>query len=130
MFFSRCCIHTRDWSVGEMIPDQIVASVHQSRRTLIVLSPEYVACSWTRFLSKKNIWTRFLSKKTPGPGSYLKKTPGPGSYLKKNTWTRFLSKKNSWTRFLSKKNTWNRFLSKKIPVDHQTLNQARVSLGS
>jgi len=44
----RCCIHTRDWSVGEMIPDQIVTSVLQSRRTLIVLSPEYVACQWTR----------------------------------------------------------------------------------
>ena len=44
---SRCCIHDRDWRVGEFIPFQIVDSVNKSRRTLIVLSPEYFAHEWT-----------------------------------------------------------------------------------
>ena len=44
----RCCIHGRDWKVGEQIPDQILTSVEDSRRTMIVLSPSFLAASWTR----------------------------------------------------------------------------------
>jgi len=44
----KCCIHTRDWAVGEMIPDQIVQSVESSRRTLIVLSKAYIESMWTK----------------------------------------------------------------------------------
>ena len=38
----------RDWHVGEMIPDQIVESVESSRRTVIVLSENYVKSVWTK----------------------------------------------------------------------------------
>lgn len=44
----RCLIHTRDWLVGEMIPDQILTSVSSSRRTLVVLSKEYLQATWTK----------------------------------------------------------------------------------
>merc|ERR1711915_866155 len=44
----KCLIHTRDWNVGEMIPDQILDSVEKSRRTLIVLSSDYVKSTWSK----------------------------------------------------------------------------------
>jgi len=44
----KCLIHTRDWNVGEMIPDQILESVEKSRRTLIVLSSDYVKSTWSK----------------------------------------------------------------------------------
>merc|ERR1711892_1029964 len=34
----KCLIHTRDWNIGQMIPDQIIQSAESSRRTIIVLS--------------------------------------------------------------------------------------------
>merc|ERR1711915_784987 len=43
-----CLIHTRDWNVGEIIPDQILESVEKSRRTLIVLSSDYVKSTWSK----------------------------------------------------------------------------------
>ena len=44
----KCCIHTLHWQVGRMIPDQIVESVANSRRTIIVLSKEYIEAVWTK----------------------------------------------------------------------------------
>ena len=44
----KCKVHTRDFVPGEMIPDQIIQSVRESRRTIIVLSKEYVRAEWTR----------------------------------------------------------------------------------
>ena len=44
----KCLIHTRDWNVGEMIPDQIIHSVESSRRTIIVLSRSYIDSMWTK----------------------------------------------------------------------------------
>eukprot|EP00092_Neocalanus_flemingeri_P003278 GFUD01003509.1.p1 GENE.GFUD01003509.1~~GFUD01003509.1.p1 ORF type:complete len:1004 (-),score=191.87 GFUD01003509.1:42-3053(-) len=49
----KCKVHTRDFIPGEMIPDQILASVHESRRTIIVLSKEYVKADWTRMEFKE-----------------------------------------------------------------------------
>ncbi|KAI5636349.1 TIR domain-containing protein [Phthorimaea operculella] len=40
------CIHTRDWVPGEMIPVQILRSVEQSRRTVIVVSSNYAKSLW------------------------------------------------------------------------------------
>ena len=45
--FPSCCIHVRDFKVGEEIPDQIIGNIQSSRRTLIVLSPEYIMAKWT-----------------------------------------------------------------------------------
>jgi len=43
-----CCVHVRDFVVGDPISDQILRAVGQSRRTIIVLSPEYAAATWTK----------------------------------------------------------------------------------
>ena len=43
-----CCVHTRDFVVGDPISDQILRAVHQSRRTIIVLSPQYAESAWTK----------------------------------------------------------------------------------
>ena len=49
----KCKVHTRDFIPGEMIPDQIIDSVHESRRTIIVLSEEYVKADWTKMEFKE-----------------------------------------------------------------------------
>ena len=48
-----CKVHTRDFIPGKMIPDQILSSVHESRRTIIVLSKEYVKADWTKMEFKE-----------------------------------------------------------------------------
>jgi len=59
----KCLIHTRDWNVGEMIPDQIIHSVESSRRTLIVLSKNYIEAMWTK-LEFRAAHTQALQDKT------------------------------------------------------------------
>lgn len=44
----KVCIHTVHWQLGEAISDQIVASVDKSKKTLIVLSNNYVNSEWTK----------------------------------------------------------------------------------
>ncbi|XP_054087014.1 protein toll-like [Zeugodacus cucurbitae] len=44
----RICTHERNWLAGAYIPEQIVESVAQSRRTIIVLSQDFVASLWAR----------------------------------------------------------------------------------
>lgn len=43
----KCLIHTRDWEVGDFIFDQICKSVKNSRRTIILLSADYIKSTWT-----------------------------------------------------------------------------------
>ena len=43
----RCLLHSRDWVPGEAIPDQILGSVENSRRTVIVLSRDFVTSMWS-----------------------------------------------------------------------------------
>ena len=43
----RVCVHSRDWNVGEDIPSQIFRSVEDSRKTIIVLSQNYVESQWS-----------------------------------------------------------------------------------
>ena len=43
----KCLVHTRDWLPGQAIPDQILESVESSRRTVIVLSRDFVTSVWS-----------------------------------------------------------------------------------
>uniref|UniRef100_T1JE86 TIR domain-containing protein n=1 Tax=Strigamia maritima TaxID=126957 RepID=T1JE86_STRMM len=44
----KLCLHSRDWRAGEFITDQIVKSVESSRRTIIVLTDNYLKSNWSR----------------------------------------------------------------------------------
>ncbi|GAB1600089.1 uncharacterized protein LOC115215177 isoform X1 [Argonauta hians] len=44
----KVCIHTRDFVVGETISNNIISAIEKSRRTILVLSPDYVISEWTR----------------------------------------------------------------------------------
>lgn len=46
--YFRICTHERNWLAGAYIPEQIVESVAQSRRTIIVLSQHFIASLWAR----------------------------------------------------------------------------------
>merc|ERR1712106_166606 len=59
----KCLIHTRDWNVGEMIPDQIIHSVESSKMTIIILSKSYIESMWTK-LEFRAAHTQALQDKT------------------------------------------------------------------
>lgn len=44
----KLCLHIRDWVVGEFIPNQIATSVEESKRTIVVLSPNFLESIWGR----------------------------------------------------------------------------------
>ncbi|CAH2101975.1 unnamed protein product [Euphydryas editha] len=44
----RLCLHERDWRPGEWIPAQITRSVRESRRTLVLLSENFLSSTWAR----------------------------------------------------------------------------------
>lgn len=44
----KLCLHYRDWLAGEWIPDNIARSVENSRRTIVVLSPDFLDSVWGR----------------------------------------------------------------------------------
>uniref|UniRef100_T1JNH1 TIR domain-containing protein n=1 Tax=Strigamia maritima TaxID=126957 RepID=T1JNH1_STRMM len=44
----KLCLHNRDWRAGQFITDQIVQSVESSRRTIIVLTDNYLKSNWSR----------------------------------------------------------------------------------
>ncbi|XP_004536485.1 protein toll-like [Ceratitis capitata] len=44
----RVCTHERNWLAGAYIPEQIIESVEQSCRTIIVLSQHFIESPWAR----------------------------------------------------------------------------------
>lgn len=44
----KICLHMRDWVPGEFISDQIIKTVDESRRTIIVFSPNFIESVWGR----------------------------------------------------------------------------------
>ncbi|XP_036138593.1 protein toll [Monomorium pharaonis] len=44
----KLCLHYRDWLTGEWIPANIANSVENSRRTIVVLSPNFLESVWGR----------------------------------------------------------------------------------
>ncbi|XP_072937396.1 uncharacterized protein [Epargyreus clarus] len=44
----RLCLHYRDWEIGGLITEQIARSVSESRRTIVVMSREFLASTWGR----------------------------------------------------------------------------------
>ncbi|TDG42670.1 hypothetical protein AWZ03_010915 [Drosophila navojoa] len=44
----RVCLHGRDWLVGDCIPEQIVRTVNDSKRVIIVLSQHFINSVWAR----------------------------------------------------------------------------------
>lgn len=44
----KLCIHDRDWELGELIPDQIMRSIQESHRTIILVTPNFLESYWCR----------------------------------------------------------------------------------
>ncbi|CAO1400754.1 unnamed protein product [Diamesa hyperborea] len=42
----KCCVHHRDWPVGEMIVTSSLTSIKTSRRIIVVLSPMFIQSNW------------------------------------------------------------------------------------
>ncbi|RUS75705.1 hypothetical protein EGW08_016520 [Elysia chlorotica] len=49
----KLCLHFRDFPPGEAIANNIIQAVERSRRTILVLSPNYVSSEWCRLEYQK-----------------------------------------------------------------------------
>ncbi|XP_044014097.1 toll-like receptor Tollo, partial [Aphidius gifuensis] len=44
----KLCVHYRDWPAGEWIPDQVIRSVINSKRTVVILSKNFLSSEWAK----------------------------------------------------------------------------------
>lgn len=90
------CIHERDWLAGEWIPTQIERSVEESRRTIIVLSANFLESCWSRLefaaahkqaLKEQRIRVIIVLYGEIGP--YENLDPDLRAYLEMNTYVKW-----------------------------------------
>ncbi|XP_058063552.1 uncharacterized protein LOC131213518 [Anopheles bellator] len=92
----KICWHMRDWIPGEMIASQISSSVEKSRRTIIVLSSNFLTSLWGQ-LEFRTAHLQSLTEKRnrviiiiyDNIGSIDELEPELRAYLKTNTYVRW-----------------------------------------
>ncbi|KAJ8680226.1 hypothetical protein QAD02_016013 [Eretmocerus hayati] len=60
----KLCIHERDWPAGEWITEQISRSINESRRTIVVLSENFLASEWSKFEFRAALRQALLEKRS------------------------------------------------------------------
>ena len=92
----KLCIHIRDWLAGEWITTQISRSVDESRRTIVVLSKNFIESEWGKMefqaahkqaLSEKRIRLIIVLYGDIGPTENL--DPDLRAYLQTNTYIKW-----------------------------------------
>ncbi|KAI5635919.1 leucine rich repeat domain-containing protein [Phthorimaea operculella] len=92
----KLCIHYRDWMPGEFITTQIAQSVADSRRTIIVVSKNFLESQWARAEFRTANMTAIKERKTrviaillDDVNSHKELDPELKSYLSTNTYLKW-----------------------------------------